>query len=418
MKAFCSSSGRTVLFQNKTFLVFCLVHLGVCHLASAEPQESLQDKSEGVLFTDTFPIPDEAHSIQALFEFVKQVDSQDTSSLSERDLVAHRRKVARTVAVVCDKALQLELNKQQFERSISFKFYALRKLYEIGEPTESKFFVKAVDAAVLDENPLVRFVAMKFYVEAGFDHWTTWNSQERQVWVDRVTKFLVSEDTKPMHLQMLMAVIDFLPQYGGEKQAKQMLDQLTPHFQESKDERVVAQLKSLEGISRRLNLPGKKIELSGTLLDGSKLDWSDFRGKVVLVDYWATSCRPCRAEMPNLIRQYADYHDKGFDIIGICVNENLKEAEKYVQKERIPWPILISKDKSKRGWKHPMAVRYGITGLPRAILVDRDGKVVHMNARGRHLAQQLRRMLGEPIARIRSHRDSLVQQVSRPPRRD
>ena len=97
----------------------------------------------------------------------------------------------------------------------------------------------------------------------------------------------------------------------------------------------------LEGINRRLNLPGNKLELSGKFLDGTELDWDAYRGKVVLVDYWATWCGPCRAEVPNVLENYLKYHDKGFDVIGISLDDKRSDAEDYVKQTNIPWPSLF-----------------------------------------------------------------------------
>jgi len=255
-------------------------------------------------------------------------------------------------------------------------------------------------------------VGMKYFVESGFKRWATWDVTERKAWIKKITKHV--EQT--FDLQMLMAVIDFLSNVAGERFATEMLAQLLPVFQESENDGVVEAASRLEGIARRLSLPGNKIEVDGVLLDGTPLDWSAYRGKVVLVDFWATWCRPCRAEVPNLLKLYRAYHEKGFDILGISLDTMHEHAEEYIRQSEIPWATLFSEDEEQRGWKHPLAVHYGINGIPRAILVDRDGTVVHMNARGQTLATELRRMLGEPVSANHSRGDSLVRQVSSPPR--
>ena len=87
--------------------------------------------------------------------------------------------------------------------------------------------------------------------------------------------------------------------------------------------------------------PAIKLELSGKFLDGNELDWASYRGKVVLVDYWATWCGPCRAEVPNVLENYLKYHDKGFDVIGISLDDKRSDAEDYVKQTNIPWPSLF-----------------------------------------------------------------------------
>ena len=93
---------------------------------------------------------------------------------------------------------------------------------------------------------------------------------------------------------------------------------------------------------------------------------------------------------------YEAYHEKGFEVLGISLDKSEAKAADYVEENAIPWPSLFPEDKDRRGWNHPLVSYYGIRGIPTAILVDADGRVVSMNARGRALREQLRELLGEP----------------------
>jgi hypothetical protein len=98
--------------------------------------------------------------------------------------------------------------------------------------------------------------------------------------------------------------------------------------------------------------------------------------------------------MPNVKKAYAQYHQKGFDIIGISLDTNRGKVEKFVAFEEIPWAILFSDDKESTGWNHPMATYYGISGIPTAILIGPDGKAISLNCRGTRLGEALERLLG------------------------
>ncbi len=143
------------------------------------------------------------------------------------------------------------------------------------------------------------------------------------------------------------------------------------------------------GSARRLGLLGNLLELEGKLLDGTEFDWAAYRGKVVLVDFWATWCGPCIAEAPNVRAQYDAYHDLGFEVVGISLDTKQSALEAYIKKEKVPWANLYQ---DGAGWKHPMAVKYGIRSIPSVFLVDRDGKVVSLNARGAELPKQLSKL--------------------------
>jgi thiol-disulfide isomerase/thioredoxin len=205
---------------------------------------------------------------------------------------------------------------------------------------------------------------------------------------------------------MVATVVDFLGSSNSEKLAVGLLEETIAHFQTSSTAEIQEALISLQGTQRRMNLPGNSIELSGQLLDGSELDWSSYRGKVVLVDYWATWCGPCREEIPNVLEAYRGYHDKGFEVLGISLDESPEQAKAYIETSNLPWATLFSKKKSARGWQHPMVVHYGISGIPQAILVDQEGKVVNLSARGPVLMRELQRLLGDPIAQVEAGGDS------------
>jgi thiol-disulfide isomerase/thioredoxin len=143
-------------------------------------------------------------------------------------------------------------------------------------------------------------------------------------------------------------------------------------------------------------LPGNKLELEGTLLDGGTLDWESFRGKVVLVDFFASWCGPCRAEVPNILEQYGAYQDKGFTVIGVNMDDNRGAAEAYVKQAGFDFPTLFSEDPEATGWDHPMGRKYGVMALPRVILVDQEGMIVSTMARGPNLSVLLQELLGEP----------------------
>jgi thiol-disulfide isomerase/thioredoxin len=163
---------------------------------------------------------------------------------------------------------------------------------------------------------------------------------------------------------------------------------------QNREGEIAARGLKLQGAARRLGLVGKPMPLEGTTLDGRPLRWTDYRGKVVLVNFWATWCPYCRKEMPNIRANYDRYHDRGFEVIGYSNDEDREALEAYLRENKIPWENLLSTDPQATGRNSPMSVRYGILSIPTSILVGKDGKVVSLQARGSELGKLLEKLLG------------------------
>ena len=111
------------------------------------------------------------------------------------------------------------------------------------------------------------------------------------------------------------------------------------------------------------------------------LSLKQYAGKLVLVDFWATWCPPCRAETPNMLKLHKKYNKEGFEIIGIAEDEDGADVMEYVDKKQIPWRLVL--DNAENGGK--IANLYGVYGFPTMILIGPDGKVIDTLARGRRL---------------------------------
>jgi peroxiredoxin len=124
-------------------------------------------------------------------------------------------------------------------------------------------------------------------------------------------------------------------------------------------------------------------------LDGKPLSVANFKGKIVLIDFWATWCGPCVAELPNVIETYGKYHDKGFEVIGISLDQDQAKLTAFIKEKKMPWPQYFD----GKGWQNQLGQKYGINSIPATYLIGKDGNILAKNLRGEALASAVSKAL-------------------------
>lgn len=168
----------------------------------------------------------------------------------------------------------------------------------------------------------------------------------------------------------------------NDAKADELVSQLKTDF---KDTQFVANMEKEEAagaaakkLQDALAVGSKFPDFNETDVAGQPISVASHKGKVVLVDFWATWCGPCRGELPNVIAAYQKHHADGFDIVGVSLDQDKSKLLDFTKEQNMAWPQFFD----GQGWSNKLAVKYGIQSIPASYLLDGDGKIIGKDLRG------------------------------------
>lgn len=193
--------------------------------------------------------------------------------------------------------------------------------------------------------------------------------------------------THPKSLYSLALVSDraMMGSYAGVNESYLLLD---PAVRATQEGQVLAE--RLE-VLKRSDIGVPMLDFSQQDTEGKLIRFADFKGKYVLVDFWASWCGPCRAENPNVLKAYNRYQDKNFTVIGVSLDDKAEAWKKAIKEDQMPWTQVSD----LKGFKNEVSTYYGINGIPSTLLVDPQGNIIAKDLRGAALTEKLAELLGQ-----------------------
>jgi thiol-disulfide isomerase/thioredoxin len=388
-------------------------------------------------------VPENA-TVEELLEFIRTTRTTNILAESEEDYIAKVLRRANVILTAADRILSVQTSSAvRYEAAVN-KFNAVQDLRQFGAPEgdaaqqafaaeiveivdsiiadpttaatlhsqaialklnaifpmanqsddATEAFLKELSLAIADKDPAVVNVARQINAHYRMALFTSGKERDLKSLFDAVAAVVSTDPPDPAFFSQLRDMVAELEHEGSVEAAELLAGTVGAAYMRS-DNQQIAEFAKLwsDSVKRRLGVVGKAVTIEGTLAGGQPLDWPALRGKVVLVDFWATWCGPCIESLPELEALYEQYHGQGFEIVGVSLDDSRAKLDGFLARRPLPWPIVANMLDQPQGSPEPNAERYGVDGIPWVILVDKQGQAAAVGLRGEQLEARVKELL-------------------------
>ncbi len=372
-------------------------HQVTAHAAASDtspsPESAEKDTASGRSADrpDPFTVPAQA-SAEELLDFIRSVKRRRPGSRNPDAVAEHIR---RQVEAIDQAAAAIQADDQATDRqqlmAVEERFVAFSLLARVDPATAWQKVVTLNRAVRQDPRPVFVDVADFHLMQAGISKIRREHGEPDDM-VTELSRYIDQHGIDPVVLGFAESLGTRLSRSGHDQAAARLFHLLIDAVRRSDSEELKQDLPFLTSTARRLSLPGNVLKLTGTTAEGQPFNWNSYRGRYVLVQFWATWCGPCRAEIPEIRRQLDRYGERGFDVVGVNLDEDPAAFAAFMKETELPWTNIVP----DADGTNPNAEYYAITSLPTLLLVDPDGRVISTDARGETLSRLLAEHLGPP----------------------